>query len=225
VKIAITMDADWAHDDILRYALDIVVDAGAAVTIFATHASPVWKEYSSDPRVEIGVHPNLNPTLEGQGRPYRTVLDEARSLIPAAKGIRAHSLTSNGPILDYASDLGFLYESNQYHPHPTTPFQNYRGLWRISQNWMDAEELYANHEMKLPSVLEQRADLVVLSFHPIHVFLNSGVRDHYESVRSAYQDVEVLRTRRNPGIGTESVLRDVLRVSDAKFVRMDHILA
>ncbi|MEE8442795.1 MAG: hypothetical protein V3S37_03525, partial [Dehalococcoidia bacterium] len=58
--IAISLDTEWVPDEVLSYALDVILSYRVKLTIFATHPTPVLRNL--DPaQVEIGLHPNFRP--------------------------------------------------------------------------------------------------------------------------------------------------------------------
>ena len=186
MRVAITMDADWAADDVLRFAVERVVAARLPLTIFATHPSPVWAELASD-LVEIALHPNFNRLLDRQAGDgdYRSVFDEIHGHFPDAVGFRSHSLVGGSHILSHATTRGLRYESNQYYPHPLRPFADHDGLLRITQTWSDSHTLYSRTNFELPDFLGGTwpGTVAVFSFHPIHVFLNNSRQEQYARAR------------------------------------------
>ena len=71
--ISITLDIDWAIDEVVTYCLDLLNAANVKGTFFATHASPIIDLIESSGH-EIGIHPNFLPNFNGQGSPYQTVI-------------------------------------------------------------------------------------------------------------------------------------------------------
>jgi len=58
-KVFITMDLDWACDDVLNDTIDLVERYDVAVTWFVTHDTPVLERLRENPKFELGLHPNF----------------------------------------------------------------------------------------------------------------------------------------------------------------------
>ena len=66
-KLFVTFDIDWAHDLILTDTLSLVLSFNVPATWFATHATPVLESICNSELFELGIHPNFNPLLLGEG--------------------------------------------------------------------------------------------------------------------------------------------------------------
>ena len=107
-ELAITLDVDWAPDDILAEAIEKIVRHDIKLTVFATHATTVLQDL--DPaQVEIGVHPNLLPMRSDDFPAMERAMRDLRDSFPEAAGIRCHSLVQSTKLLDLFAEMGFLY--------------------------------------------------------------------------------------------------------------------
>lgn len=209
--ISITFDIDWATDEVIQHCLDILAETGAKATFFATHDSPVVRTIESHGH-EIGLHPNFLPNFNGEGRPYREVIDELVGLFPTARGVRFHSLGMSSPVLDYCYQKGIAYDTSVYLPFQAKPYKEYTGIRRVPF-------IQSDLQMVIDQVpFEHRADdydpalPYVYVFHPVHVFLNTVTTYHYNDAKKFYKDTEGLRKLRstdNPGV--ENLLRHLLQ--------------
>ncbi len=67
-RIFLTFDLDWAHDEVINDAIDLVEAVDVPATWFVTHATPTLERLRANPKFELGVHPNFNPLLDGSSR-------------------------------------------------------------------------------------------------------------------------------------------------------------
>jgi hypothetical protein len=207
--VSLSFDVDWAHEEILADTVAILDRYGAKATFFVTHDSPTLRGLDRD-RYELGIHPNFNPLLVGAGgTDYRRTIDAMLELYPEAKGLRSHSVTTNGAILVHAAERGIRYESNVYVPRQLLPFRDYDNLVKISMYWADYREMLVAPEFDAERVAIAREVPGIFAFHPIHVFLNSEAVTRYTGVKDRLQDPPFLAERRNDGAQVRGV-RDFL---------------
>ncbi len=210
--ICFTCDLDWAHDVVLADTLELFRHWGVPCTFFATHATPVLANL--DERVfEVGIHPNFNPLLTGASGSPETVLDNLLGLYPGTKGLRSHSLTTSTPLQELFASRGLAYEANLLLPYAKglSPFTLWNGLLRLPYNWEDDVHcLYGKNFFS--TGLDLEAELNVLSFHPIHVYLNTEHLDRYEQARPFFHDPSSLMALRNKSKvpGVRDLLVDLL---------------
>lgn len=197
--VSLSFDVDWAHEEVLADTIALLDRFGAKATFFATHDSPTLRELDRE-RYEIAIHPNFNPLLAGQGgTDFLRTIDAMMELYPEAKGLRAHSLTTNGFILRHAAQHGIRYESNVYIPTQLLPFRDYENLLKISMYWADGREMLVGPEFDAESVAIDRRIPGIFAFHPIHIFLNTEEPGRYTSAKERLNDPGYLLTRRNNG--------------------------
>ena len=95
-KIFLTIDIDWAHDEILLDTIELVEEAGVAATWFVTHETEVLERLRSNPYFELGIHPNFNFLLQGDARNGGNageVISNVVQMVPEATSVRSHSMT------------------------------------------------------------------------------------------------------------------------------------
>ena len=67
-RVFLTLDLDWACDGVLEDTIDLVEGEDVSATWFVTHDTPLLERIRSNPRFELGIHPNFNGLLGlGQG--------------------------------------------------------------------------------------------------------------------------------------------------------------
>ena len=189
--IFITFDIDWAANEILEYTLDIIEQADICATFFVTHDTPILKRMRSNPKIELGIHPNFNSLLNLDGQTAKELLKEIKEIVPEATSVRSHSLFSSSSILLLYEQFGMTRDVNLFLPIHSDivvkPFKHVNGILRIPFVWeddvhcVDIVNGYENgwHSDKILI----RKGLKVFNFHPIHVFLNTEHLSRYEKFK------------------------------------------
>ena len=98
--ISITFDIDWAPDWCIELCSSVCTSAGIEATFFATHQSDILKDLKSNPRFELGIHPNLLPR-SNHGSTWDEILGFVLNLVPDAKCMRTHALVQSSPFLEH----------------------------------------------------------------------------------------------------------------------------
>lgn len=202
-RVCLTLDVDWAPDEVVASAAALIERAGARATFFATNESPVLA--ALDPgRFEVGLHPNYNNVRDGD---FDVPLAALKGLYPAARGGRSHGLYVSSAILAGYRAHGLRYESNVflYLHENLRPVLRFKDFVSVPFYWSDDKHLEL-HDTFGPDHLGLDAPgLKVYNFHPMHVFMNTSSEAHYQSYKPHYKDVAGLRERRNEsgeGVGT-----------------------
>ena len=199
--ISVTLDIDWAIDEVITYCLDLLDAANVKATFFATHTSPIIDSIESLGH-EVGIHPNFLPNFNGKGIPYQRVIDEMIELFPNARGVRFHSLATSAPVLDYCFKKGILYDSSVYLPFQTPPYIDDIGTKRISFIKSDLQSVIDQKGFEYSARHYNPTLPYIYVFHPIHIFLNTYSTDHYNEAKKYYKDIQNLskfRNKKHPG--------------------------
>jgi hypothetical protein len=222
--IFLTFDIDWAHDDVLSYTIDLVDSADVAATWYVTHDTPLLKRLRSNPKYELGIHPNFNFLLEGDGRNGKNaqeVISKIMDVVPEAKSVRSHHMTQSSSLLEQFKNFGLTHDVNQFIPHSLgldlKPWFIWNGLTRVPYCWEDdVHVLYESHASQIePNQLALSGDgLKVYDFHPIHIFLNTESLDRYEYTRDLHRDPKALINHRFSTYGTHTRLINLLKLKD-----------
>ena len=140
----LSIDIDWVHDDVLADTIDLVEEYRVPVTWFVTHDTPLLARLRSHPDFELGIHPNFNFLLSGDGRAGRDaaeVLDRLMAIVPEAKSVRSHSTTQNSGLLDLFTRRGLTHECNAFIPVQAgmalKPWRLWSDLTRVPYSWED----------------------------------------------------------------------------------------
>ena len=127
--VSLSLDLDWAIDEILEDTLELLSQFNRPATLFCTNDSPVLRTITHSQQFELGIHPNFNFLLLNQGnRSSQQIIEEMMAIFPDAIGLRSHSLTQSSSILNEAHSLGIKYDSNLYHPSQAEPYKDFSGL-------------------------------------------------------------------------------------------------
>ncbi|HEX8528135.1 hypothetical protein [Allosphingosinicella sp.] len=215
-RIFLTLDIDWAHDDVIGHAIDLIEAAGVAATWFVTHDTPMLERLRSNPAFELGIHPNFNFLLAGDPRSGATaeeVVDRIIEIVPEAKSVRSHSLVQSSRLLDLFASRGLTHDANKLLPEQSgmalRPWTEWSGMVRVPYYWEDDFWCHTQSPTSMAELLD-RPGIRGFDFHPIHIFLNTERLERYESVRAHFQDPGRLAEARCPGRGTATMLAELL---------------
>jgi hypothetical protein len=124
-----------------------------------------------------------------------------RAVVPDARSIRSHCLTSSSRLTQLFAANGLTHESNLLLP-PTRgpdlmPWTDVHGLVQVPIRWEDDIRLL-DASLGEPASWVGKLDLLTVDFHPIHLFLNSVDLADYEDARADFGDPARLLGRRRP---------------------------
>lgn len=215
-RVFLTIDIDWAIDPVIAFCLDLIDEAGVAATIFVTHDTPLLSRMRANPKIELGLHPNFNPLLDGEAvsGDARAVVENLKRIVPEARAVRSHSMTQSSRLLDLFLKLGMTHDCNHFVPSYSgielRPYLHWNGLTRVPYFWEDDVDLIS---ARGPQILECAAGrgLKVFDFHPIHVALNSTSIEHYEASRPFHRNwIDLCRVGSGERRGVRDTFLDFL---------------
>ncbi|MDQ3918989.1 MAG: hypothetical protein M3348_10970 [Acidobacteriota bacterium] len=200
--ICLTLDLDWARDEIVSPVLELMRRSGVKATFFATHRSELLSALDGE-QFEVGLHPNFNQALGD----FRKPIESLKEIYPQARGARSHSLFVSSHILQLYAEHGLKYESNIFlHMHEGLhPVLRFEDFVSIPFYWSDDKHISLQRPFELGDLGIESPGLKVLNFHPMHVFMNTRSDAHYESYKRHYQEPDKLKdfiNRDAPGAGT-----------------------
>ncbi|MFC1809605.1 hypothetical protein ACFL3D_05765 [Candidatus Omnitrophota bacterium] len=203
-SIIITLDMDWAPDEVVQDALDLLDEYQMKATLFMTNPTSV-----NIANHEIGIHPDFSTTHIEQH------IKEAKKHFPKAKGIRSHSLFFTERLRPLYALYNIEYQSNvmMYRKTNIEPFFISRTTVELPLFWMDT--FYMEMEDAPRFLFEEfnlSADgLKVFCFHPIHIFLNTFSLEHYRNAKKDYNNPDKLITLRNKAVrGVRDIFCDLM---------------
>jgi hypothetical protein len=186
--IVLTLDIDWAPDFMIDVVAGQLVESQVRATWFVTHHSPAIERLRDRSDLfELGIHPNFLPGSTHGGTPAE-VLRHCMELVPEATAMRTHGLVQSGELLETAlnetpvrADVS-LFLPRMPHIRPIQLERPQAMLIRVPFFWEDRYEMEVSQpcwrlcdELVVPG-------LKVLSFHPIHVYLNASLAS-YDKVK------------------------------------------
>lgn len=219
-RLFITTDVDWAHDEVIEYALEVFRGESVPVTVFATHDSSALRRLGAAEGIELAVHPDFNPLLNGgagQGGSARERVERLLEVVPGARSVRTHCLVQSSRLLDLFADMGFTHEVNTLLPAgraaAVRPWRHWRGgLVRVPYLFDDSLSDLIEGGWSARRILDIDGPKVV-NFHPGRLFLNQRESVIPEAVQALRQrPAEFVRHRRDgDALGSMSFARALIR--------------
>ena len=84
-NIFLTFDIDWCIDEVLEYTLEILDRYNVKTTFFITHYTKLLNKMYENKKIELGIHPNFNPLLNGDfryGKNIEEVMKYYMNIVP-----------------------------------------------------------------------------------------------------------------------------------------------
>jgi hypothetical protein len=215
-ELLVTLDLDWAPDFAIDAAVELLQRHRVKATWFVTHTSPaVERLRAASELFELGIHPNFLPGSTHGATP-EAVLAHCMGLVPEARAFRAHGLVQSTGLLDAVLRCTPLQiDATPFAPRTPglRPFEYHwggRSLWRVPCCFEDdCEWERPDPCFRLEPLLGVGAGLKVMSFHPIHVFLNSSDAVPYRRLKRSVARLTMLgrdqaeaEVQPGPGAGT-----------------------
>lgn len=217
-RVVLSLDADWAPDHVLEDTLELLADAKVPFTLFCTHETSLLDSFRELDGSELSIHPNLYDVApcpsEAEGGPlhaarrawalaeYRRKIAELKRIVPEARGMRCHDLLCSSSIAALFASEGFEYISSRvaWLEPGLRAFRHHSGLVELPI-WFEDDIWFTRDDGgpcpgELAFALEDDG-LKVLSFHPIHLYLNTRSSAHYREAAAYLDDEEGLRERFN----------------------------
>lgn len=221
-NVIIGFDIDWASDFVIKDSLNLAYKFGIYPTLFLTHNSPFINKIYSEQKHEFGLHPNFERLLDGSdsnGENSQIVLSNLIDHFPNLKLVRSHSLTTSSRLKSLFKENGFLIESS-FITHGTNEkfpkfWRDWSGLAHVPITWEDDVwfSLGENYEDPIKAKIIDSTSLNILTFHPIHLYLNTTNVDHYLRSKRFQNDPDLLIGQRARGeVGVRSVFKDIGRL-------------
>lgn len=197
ITAAITIDTDWASDDVIQHVADRLTAAQVKATWFVTHQSAAIARLAQEPELfEIGIHPNFLPG-SSHGGTVEEVMDHLLTIIPWAQTMRTHSLYQSSQLFltilekypQIKADVSlYLPYQKDVVPHKLHLSRNepQRFLYRIPFVWEDDLEM-------LSPVGNFRFDpnrfagqgIKIFNLHPIHIAMNGCDMAPYHQLKKS----------------------------------------
>jgi hypothetical protein len=201
--IALTIDTDWASEELVRQTVEMIHAYGCKVTAFCTDALSTEAD-------EVALHPNfVDLDLE-------TPIRHLKDVFPNAIGMRSHSLFFTERFRPIYDAQKLIYDSNaiQYLRRGIRCAAISTLTMSIPIYFMDRfhlEMAAAKADRFSVSQFDWDDDgLKVFDFHPIHVAMNTSSVEWYERHKIHYHNLDRLRECVAPGEGICTLLEKLL---------------
>lgn len=210
-EIMLSLDIDWAPDEVIEYSLSILESYGITATLFMTHLIDI------DTRDhEIAIHPNFT-TLELD----KHIADRMQDY-PDSQGVRSHSFFFTERLRPVYKNYGFMYQSNvmMYMQENIQPYFMAPGMVEVPLCWMDNFYIVMESDKAdfvLPPGYLERPGLKLFNFHPVHVYLNTCSLEDYEKAKQFYhRSEELVKYRNTARRGVGDMFVDLLKYISEK---------
>lgn len=211
-SVCVTIDIDWAADFMIDQVAEILAEHTIPCTWFCTHATPALARLRARSELfELGIHPNFLPGST-HGEDMDAVLSHCLKIVPEAVSSRSHAVVQSGRLLSHLlSQTPIRNECSTFLPemggvYPLRHQLQSGVLTRLPFIWADDYHLCKQTPAWSASSLVQSPGLKVLTFHPVHIYLNSPSLAFYDEMRplvsSGTQDQIAANTYKGDGIGT-----------------------
>lgn len=218
-RVAITIDVEWAHPEVLKFLVGELDARQLPATFFCTHAGIELNGH------ERALHPNFrrqgNSLLDGSREVasltdiefYEFVARATQTFCPEAVGSRSHNLFWDSALTAVYRQQGLKYVSNAFLPLAPglAPVECVKGLLQLPIYYMDYWDMNEGATgFRLDALHLERDGLMVLDFHPNLLFINAQSAAHYAESKRHYHDPERLQALRAPGRGALTLFLEVL---------------
>lgn len=179
--VAITIDTEWAPEQVLRDTIELLDRYGTDATMFSTHEDGL-----SLGDHERALHPNFFVDREDEH-----VLRELSSEFPEAIGVRSHGMYIYTDLRTSYQEVGIEYESNYlaYLQNGIEPFTMPDGTIQFPVYWMDDQWLRFGDRTPVDfcDYLDSPG-MKVFDFHPPHIAFNTPTIEYYEGLKEEYYE-------------------------------------
>ena len=213
-KIFLTFDIDWAEDFIIEDCLSLIEPFNIKSTWFITHKSKIIKKLEKNSNIELGLHPNFNPLIEEKDSRINAndILQKYLNYVPNAVSVRSHSLVHSERLYDLFLSKGLNRICNVFLPLSSdlqiAPYKLWDDGIMIPHCFQDNVFLKTNYSF--PTINNFGTQLIVLNFHPIHLFLNTENLARYEKTRKFHKDPVRLIDYRFKGFGLRNLFTKLI---------------
>lgn len=192
--IVFTLDTDWAPAFVVEDVIELLKDTPATFCVTDKNARDVLAQ---KPNIELGIHPNFMPGST-HGKTRQEVMETMMQLVPEAKTVRSHNLFQDTTVLDLYIEFGMTQDVSliEYGNPGIRLFRYWNGLVRVPFNVDDSVSLIRSEDLAIQDWMLS-APLLICTFHPIHIFLNTDRLKRYTDLRdrgslSAMMPAEIL---------------------------------
>lgn len=213
--IFFTFDMDWSVDEVLEDFLCLIKECQIKATIHITNQTGFIDKFRNDDDIEMGIHPNFNCGLQGEGgHDAEKIMEEMKLIVPEAVCCRSHALTTSSLIVALYDKYGIKYDLN----HIIEPAAGMRLLpWQVQCGEAKAlpfifeDDVYISCGQRKPVNFYLGNEFEaprIFNFHPQHLFLNTPSLEWYNQTKPYYKEYSQLKKFRNT---KERGIRDIFK--------------
>jgi hypothetical protein len=182
----LTMDVDWASDEVLRDVFNWYIENELPVTAFTTHYSAVAKEFEKHPLIEIAIHPNFSKAPDPDEK-----VKQLMGFYPDAVGSRSHRNIIGRDFTDALQNSKLKYDSSKliWGANYVEAFPIYNGIIEIPYVWEDGVHLELNATKHVDALDFSAPGVKILNIHPVLFFLNHSSFPQLKAFTSKYKDL------------------------------------
>lgn len=222
--IFLTVDIDWASDEMINLTLDLFEPYDVPVMFFATHESVILERIRKNPNWDLGIHPNFNFLLDGDfryGANVEEVVDYYMNIVPDAKIFRSHCVVQGSKITDAFVARNLKAECNHFIPYNINTYVPAWNFWsgsliQIPYSWQDNTAVTDKWPLDVSDILKSKS-LKIFDFHPVHIYLNTSDMRDYEAFKS---NSKIGAEMKDNGRGIRDYLCDLLQYAEFKKDKM-----
>ena len=213
-SIILTIDIDWACDDVLLDSINLIEEIGVPATWFVTHKTKHLARLRENDNFELGIHPNFVNLLDSKDSDSaEKILDKLIEIVPEATSIRSHSMVQSSRFMDLFKLKGMRYDCNHFIPEQSNITLKSWEIWnkiiKVPHFWEDDVHCLCDDNASVENLIS-RDGLKVFAFHPINIFLNTESMDRYENARKYFHVHHKSINYRFKGDGTRTRLKKLL---------------
>jgi hypothetical protein len=219
-QIALTIDVEWAHPEVLADVVRELDLRSLRATFFCTHPGIVVEGH------ERALHPNYRRhgntllashpewlDLPSDLAYFHSLTRATFDFCPEAVGARSHNLFWDSGLALISAQLGLRYVSNAFLPLAShlQPAARLPQLTELPLYYMDHWDLTESATAySLAGLRLHQPGLKILDFHPNLIFINARSNAQYLDSKRFYQDPQRLAAARAPGRGVRTLFLELL---------------
>ena len=222
IPLYLTLDVDWAPTFVIDEVASILLRHRVHATWYVTHASPAIDRLRRHADLfELGIHPNFHPG-SSHGQTPKAVLEYCMALVPEAVSMRSHGqLQSSCLVAKIMRQTPVDTDCSYMMPRvpalePACYHVDGRPFLRIPSYFEDDVEMaQPAPNWNAEPFFDDVPGLKVLTFHPLHVYLNGATMGPYEQLKQISPHLaEVTQAQITPlvqdGAGPGQLFRDLV---------------
>jgi len=233
-QVLLTMDIDWASEDVISSALNFIKELNVPCILFQTHDSQTINHETSS-LFTYELHPNFCEN-SNHGDSVVEVINYVSGLKHSGKAVRAHKYFMPKEALSFYATNGFKFTLNNYTDliyHK--PYNVLVDTYELNTFFEDGFYIKDQYPLNISYVIERmKSDgIYVFNLHPIHLAFNSNVysltREYKDKMtKIEYRNINdyFISLNRFSGYGIRSFLTDLIiemKMNNFHFISLNEV--